>query len=364
MVLSITGLGMVTSVGLDVVQACASLRAGLTRPRQLVYFPVLDEESQERVPVMGHPIQGFTDGFGPVGRWIRLARGGVDDLLSLGQVPGREDSDFWRRTGLIWVGPVLDESRFMEARQLRPDVLTSTFCLQLKKALELPLVSDCHAIHQGHAGMAAALQYASRQLSRSAVERFLIVAMDSYLDMLSLEWLQSHRRLKSPDVPVGLMPGEAAACILVESPLSARRRGITPQASVSAVSVGQEHDPFVTQRPRVGQVLADTIVDVLTKAPGPTGAFQGDIISDLNGEVWRASEWGHARVRLGDRLDESHRLVISGTSLGDTGAASGAVALCVAVRSFLRKYASSSRSLVVSSSEHGWVGAFVVSAEA
>jgi 3-oxoacyl-[acyl-carrier-protein] synthase-1 len=364
MVLSITGLGMVSSVGLDVVQSCAALRAGITRPRQLVYFSVIDEEHQELVPLTGHPIHGFTDGFAPVGRWIRLARGCVDDLLLLGQVPGRAAPEFWQRTGLIWVGPVLDGARFMEARKLGVEGLKSAFLSQLKKMLELPFAGECHAINQGHAGMAAALQYAQQRLPRSAVDRFLIVATDSYLDQLSLEWLQAHRRLKSPDIPVGLMPGEAAACILVEDSAAARRRNVAPQAFVSAVSVGQVHDQSVTRRPRVGQALANVIEDALAKLLGPGKAFRGDIVCDLNGEVWRASEWGNTRVRLGARLDEPVRLVIPGVSLGDTGAASGAVALCMVVRSFRRKYASSSRSLVVSSSEHGAIGAFVLGAEA
>jgi 3-oxoacyl-[acyl-carrier-protein] synthase-1 len=361
--LAITGLGMVSSLGLGVIQACAALRAEIVRPRELVYFQVLEEDSQELVPLMGHPIHGFTDGFAPLGRWLRLVRGAVDDLLAQGSVPGGTDKGFWQRTGLIWVGPVLDEARFLEPRQLGPQVLKQAFLQQLLQVLELPLApSGLHSIHLGHAGTAAALQLAREQLASASVERFLIVAMDSYLDRLSLEWLHAHRRLKAPDMPVGLMPGEAAVCVLVEPLSRARRSGTPVQGFVTHAEVGQEPHPFAARSRNLGEGLSQVIGAALSRGLPPGVAFQGDVISDLNGESWRASQWGHTAVRLRSQFQGRTRLVLPCASLGDTGAASGAVGLCSAIRSFARRYASGPYSLVVSSAEHGATGAFVVNA--
>ncbi|HYO58169.1 MAG TPA: hypothetical protein VEU50_35865 [Archangium sp.] len=359
---------MISSVGVGVVQACASLRAELTRPRPLVYFSVLEEDSQELVPLTAHPIQGFTEGFAPVGRWLRLAQGCMDDLLAQGVVPERTAREFWQRTALLWVGPVLDEGRFLEPRQMGVEVFKQAFLQQLEKVLELPLArSEARAFNLGHAGLAAALRHAQERSSRcSFVERFLILAMDSYVDELSLEWLQLHRRLKTPEAPVGLMPGEAGACVLVELSSRARSRGASVQALVNAASLGQEANHFFSRAqsntPNVGRELSRIIEVALSAVLPPDAPFQGDVISDLNGEVWRASEWGHTVARLHTRLGTGVRLVTPCASLGDTGAASGAVALCVAVRSFHRKYASGPRSLVVSSAEHGATGAIVVGA--
>ncbi|NTX02420.1 hypothetical protein [Myxococcus sp. CA040A] len=88
----------------------------------------------------------------------------------------------------------------------------------------------------------------------------------------------------------------------------------------------------------------------------------GDLISDLNGETWRAQAWGFVQVRLHDRLGERTRLLIPCTSLGDVGAASGAVGVCMATRAFARKYASGEHTVIVSSAEHGEVGAIRVTA--
>ncbi|NVI97401.1 hypothetical protein HV824_04610 [Myxococcus sp. AM009] len=84
---------------------------------------------------------------------------------------------------------------------------------------------------------------------------------------------------------------------------------------------------------------------------------------DLNGEEWRAKEWGHARVRLSSRLDGVAKWIVPGTSVGDVGAASGLVGLCVAVRSLTRRYATGPQVLVVSSSEWGDAGAVLLEGE-
>ncbi len=55
--------------------------------------------------------------------------------------------------------------------------------------------------------------------------------------------------------------------------------------------------------------------------------------------------------------------MVPAASLGDVGAASGAVARGVTARSFARGYARGPATLIVSSSERGDVGALVLRAE-
>ena len=75
---------------------------------------------------------------------------------------------------------------------------------------------------------------------------------------------------------------------------------------------------------------------------------------DLNGEDAREADWGHALVRVRAALGTTPRFVrIPATSLGDTGAASGAIAICAAVRSHVRAYARAPEILVCSSAETG-----------
>jgi len=90
---------------------------------------------------------------------------------------------------------------------------------------------------------------------------------------------------------------------------------------------------------------------------GPDKPFNGDLISDCNGEEWRAQELGSARMRLGNELGNATRFLFPGSSMGDVGAASAALGICLGVRALQRGYARGDQSLVIASSDYGAVGA-------
>ncbi|MFP2925210.1 hypothetical protein ACLESO_08330 [Pyxidicoccus sp. 3LG] len=360
MSLAVTGLGMVSSLGWDVASSCAAIRAGVTRPQPQPDVYVTDQDLLAPVPVMGHPVSGLTDGFGPLGRWLQLARACVEDLVATAGLPPPSDTHFWARTGLVCVLPHLDEARYLEVRDFGPNRMTASWLERLVRSLGLASrPAWVQFVHAGHAGTACALQLGQQWLAARHVERVLVLAVDSYLDETSLEWLLSHRRLKAPDRPVGLMPGEAGACLLVEPLSSARQRGAPALAAVGAVATGREAGGFMTGQPQLGEALARVVAEALPD-PRPWVSEGGDLICDLNGEQWRALAWGYAQVRLRERLGERARLLLPCVSLGDVGAASGAVGVCVAARAFARRYATGDQALVLSSAEHGEVGAIQV----
>lgn len=360
MPLAVTGLGMVTSLGWDVVSSCAAIRAGITRPlpQHDVYVP--DQDLLAPVPVMGHPVSGLTDGFGPMGRWLRLAQASVEDLRATARLPPPSDVRFWSQTGLLCVLPHLDPARYLEVQDFGPELMMSSWLERLVRALGLTArPSSVHFVHAGHAGTALALQLAQQWLAVRQVERVLVLAVDSYLDETSLEWLLACRRLKTPDHPVGLMPGEAGSALLVESVASAHQRGAPVLATIAAVATGREAGSPLAGHPLPGEALTHAIDEVLPDRRS-TEDRVGDLVCDLNGEPWRARAWGHAQVRLGDRLGNTARLMLPCVALGDVGAASGAVGVCIAARAFARRYATGERALVLSSAEHGDVGAIQV----
>ncbi|WP_158501978.1 hypothetical protein [Vitiosangium sp. GDMCC 1.1324] len=361
MPLALTGLGMVSSLGWGVASSCAAIRAGLTRPRPLHDVYVTDQEQLEPVPLLGHPIPELTDGFGPLGRWLQLAQACVADLRETAHLPPTSDVRFWSQTGWLCVLPHLDPARYLEVQDFGPDLMKSSWLERLGQllGLEWPRKS-VHFVHAGHAGTAAALQLAQQLLAARQVERLVVLSLDSYLDETSLEWLLVHRRLKTPDHPAGLMPGESGACLLVELPQAARQRGAPVLATIEAVATGSEAGSRMAGQPSTGEILTRTLEQVLPQTPA--GDFVGDLISDLNGEEWRARAWGSVQVRLRNRLGERTRLLLPCTSLGDVGAASGAVGVCMATRAFARKYAMGEQAVIVSSAEHGEVGAIRVRA--
>jgi 3-oxoacyl-[acyl-carrier-protein] synthase-1 len=242
--------------------------------------------------------------------------------------------------------------------------MVGTYQERLGALLRLPWRPDAlHEFCLGQAGIAHAVLLAEQWLNEERYERVVILATDSYLDGSSLEWLLAHRRLKTPERPVGLMPGEAGACLLLESQVNARQRKAPLLAIIESTAIG--HAPKDPRSPNPGRAVGEDLARVTAQCISSTSLesrFTGDILIDLNGEDWRAREWGHAQVRLSNMLSERTRPVIPCTSIGDVGAASGAVGACVAVRSFARKYSLSRHTLVLSSSENGDVGAMCLRA--
>lgn len=350
---AISAIGAVTSVGRYAEAACAAIRAGLARPRPLGELAVVDEEAQEPKPVFGHPVDGFTDGFQLVGRWLRLARGCVDDLLSRGGVPPAGDAGFWSRTGLVAVGPIPDDDVFLTAEGQALGAVVADYLQALPRALGIGFAPDAiDLVARGHAGTASGLDVALARLG-SGLERVLLLAVDSLIDPLLLQKLAAGRRLKADETPTGLMPGEAGVAILLESEATARHRGASASTIVAAVATDREPNPLGAGEPGSGRGVAASVGRVLD-AVSPGAPFSGDVIVDLNGESWRAQDWGMALVRLASRLQDPP-LHLPSTSLGDVGAASGAIGVALGVH-LLGRGAARDQVLVVSTSETGETG--------
>ncbi|RYZ41455.1 MAG: hypothetical protein EOO71_11925 [Myxococcaceae bacterium] len=360
----ITSLGMVSSVGGDVVTACAAIRAGIVRAQPLTYFEVLDEASQDLEPITGHPVRGLTEGFTIIGRWLRLARACVADLLHQGALPDATHAAFWRATGLRVVVPHLLDDRFggdANDASASTEPVRLAYLQPLLGALHLPIEErNVDILCLGSTGAIQSIQEASRWLQARGLDRVLVIAADSYCDPLTLEWLAGARRLKTPENPVGLMPGEAGACFLLEAAASARRRKPAMCFPIASAAVRIEQHHLFSRKPNTGVALAEALEETLVGAALEV-PFAGSIVSDLNGENWRANEWGYARLRLESRLAAGLHLMLPALSLGDTGAASGAGGVCVAARALARGYARGAQILVVSSSERGHVGAMCLS---
>lgn len=348
----ISGLGMVSTLGRDAVTACAALRAGMTRPRPLAFY-VPSSEDLLVEPVFGHPMTGTTDGFEGLGLYLLLAHLALSDLLdATGCEPG--NATFWKESGL-WVCTStgrLDDEYELEAhermldKRLVPELIRYVgLVIPMKQTRRVPL---------GHASVLFGVQEACDAIRGGRLARALVVGVDSLVDEGSLEWLASRNRLKTPEHAVGVMPGEAAAALLLERADLAERRKAKILAEVSDIATGYGEKELPEAAPSAGMALSRVIEQVVARA-GSIGSVYGD----LNGEDARAREWGLVLVRNHKRLG-GVRLWLPATSFGDTGAASGAIGLVAACRSFERKYAGGDEVLVCARGDFGEVAAGVV----
>jgi 3-oxoacyl-[acyl-carrier-protein] synthase-1 len=363
MALAITGAGVVTSLGFGLVGSCAGIRAGVAMPRELDCE--VDGGDGETTTAIGYPASLVANGFVQAGAWVRLASAATDDLRHAAELPADTDGAFWQRTSMVCALPLIDPDRFCWSLEQVPQAAEDAFLRPLVE-LSVPSVAGARQWQAlGHVGTAAALARCGNAQARQT-ERAVIATADSYLDPFTLSWLTRAARLKSPDRPTGLMPGEAGAALLVETEQSARQRKTAILGTVEAVALGtigprptspEEDDdpPPMPAAASLGRALAEAVRTVLP-TQRDRDRFSGDLYLDLNGEDWRAASWGHAQVLLARTIDfDRCRTFLPAESLGETGAASAGIAVALALYGFQQD--ATSAALVLSASEDGSVSA-------
>ncbi|NVJ24057.1 MULTISPECIES: hypothetical protein [Myxococcus] len=348
--LKLSGMGMMTSLGQGAESVCAAIRCGLSRPRPIGDVVVWDADAQDEVPLIGHPVEGVTEGFQGLGRWSRLARLALSDLIrysALEAWPG----EAWKRCGFLFCAPSLAPDRF--SFHLAE---TALLIERLLQAAKLPIPVESRLFFPlGESATWMALKAAGQHLSSGRWDRALLLSVDSLLDTSSLRWLAETRRLKGPEHPVGLMPGEAGVCLLLENP---RRCLGRPEATLLAVGMAEAPEEALSKARGTGQALSRAINEALTLT---RHAPVGTVIGNLNGEEHRASAWGLALTQTPrSALPSDVREVWPAVNLGDVGAASAAVGMCYAARSMTRRHARPGHTLVWGVSDHGAQGAVLL----
>lgn len=364
----ITGMGMVSSLGSDVRTCCAAARAGLSRAQELPYFRYKSPETGENKLATGHWAKHLTLGFESKARLIRLAEGALRDFmnnvssndlkmprakwfLSFPEI-GRTHSGL----GLVfdedikeqWVEELEDLGERVDAFEYYSEVI--------KKAAHLvnwPNQVDISQISvAGQPGCAEMLNYALSQLHEGTIDYAIVGGVDSLLDEDTLEWLDTTSRLKRDGIPAGVIPGEGAAFLLLERMSRAKSQGRKVWGVVVAVEQSQEPRTFIDGGVSSGVGQTETLTRLAARARSATSSSVL-VISDQNGESYRAMEWGLCLGRLYTRWQEVANAAMWYPAMwfGDTGAAYGAISICVATCAYERGYHLSSAILVVSASD-------------
>jgi 3-oxoacyl-[acyl-carrier-protein] synthase-1 len=358
--MDILAYGMVTALGTDAATSCASARAGLVRSRPLEHFRIRSGVTGEPEPIIAHPVLLLTNGFEGEARLLRLIHGAMADVAAQAGTHGLDLADAPIYLSLpasdrpqSAAGLIADETvrstRAANAEQppdARAEFARAAGILARAAALarwsrqpELAFLTTA-----GNAGGIEALRAAAVDLSSGRCRRAIVIGADSLLDATTLNWLQVSARLKCDAVPNGLQPGEAACALL----LSAAEPEVA-QAHIAKTAVGDEEASLDSGRVSSGGGLARA----LASADTGTRDHMPWLLSDHNGETYRASELGHAIVRLraqSPRFASPH-IEYPAISFGDTGAASALVGIVWAIRAFARGYAPGGPALVAATSE-------------
>lgn len=378
--IAVTGVGMVSSIGPDVVTSCAAARAGLIRLSELD-LEVVDEETLENVPLVGHTVRGLSDGFEGLGRLISLGAVALKDLLTYSGLQPQDRTrkafflhlpdDYYDR--MHFKGNVLNDigdSGLQEKVALlrQEEVLGRREHIQ--KSLMPRLLELCGlAIPEqarfysfgGPAGFVGALGTASELLRTGGVQQCILGGIDSYVQREMVEMLYGLGLVRTPQNTEGFFPGEAAAFVLLERLDAAGARGARVEGLLrSPFSAKEPFDRFSEEAP-LGRALSQVMTSVLESINGQKEEL-ALAIGNLNGDAYRAKDFGNALLRMrAAGFPADFHLWTPAMSFGEVGAATGPISICLGIRALQRGYAPSQHILIWHASDSGERGAFLLS---
>jgi 3-oxoacyl-[acyl-carrier-protein] synthase-1 len=210
----------------------------------------------------------------------------------------------------------------------------------------------------GHAGGLIGVQASKQKIEGRAFEACVIAGVESYLAPETLEWLEENDQLHGGG-PLnnawGFVPGEGAGAVLVVSAEVLRRLEVEPLARVLSVGRGFEHNRIKTQSVCIGEGLTSAFRESL--AGLPLGAKVTDVMCDMNGEPYRADEFGFACLRTKEAFESASNFVAPADCWGDVSAASGPLGIVLSTIAGRKAYANGAFSFLWASSESGERGA-------
>ena len=342
--LLIAGLGASTPVGRNVLASAAAARAGVCGFSE---HPYMVDTAGEPMRVARAPWLDLD--VNPGVRWGGLLLPALDEALGplAGAVAARP-----LRLGLALALP--------PPRPGTPSELAEE--LRERVAHRYPgLFARILAYEVGHAAGYLALEAACLGCGAGSIEACIVAGVDSYLAPETLDWVEECDQLHGGG-PLnnawGFIPGEAAGAMLVASPAFAARHGLEALGEIVSVGIGREAHLIKTDAVCVGQGLTQAFRQALHALEA--GEQVHNVFCDLNGEPYRADEYGFAALRTSERFRSATDFVAPADCWGDVGAASAALHIALAVLCHRKRYGHGPLSLAWASSESGERGAAVI----
>lgn len=336
--ISITALGMATPLAPTMPDSCAAFRAVIRRASNLNTVDPCEHAALGREPIAACRAAYLAEGYCSGAKTVLLGGIALSDLLRRRPIDGGGS-----RTGMALH---LSDCFLLDAVAEPPDEwlpLPSAQWRQQSASLIPRMLADCglniplehrHLSFGAHAGFVAALQTGADMVLGGQVDRCLVGAVDSCLDPEFLLAAAVKGVLKTAMNPVGFVPGEAAAFALLERTTDARRAAARPIASFTCGPLVPGAFDRFSDKPPDGVVLARAIRSLLGAEAGR--ADVAVVIGDLNGDEYRARNWGGALARVRSRGVLNAPMWIPALGFGETGSAAGAVGLCLAARAMER----------------------------
>ncbi len=291
------------------------------------------------------------------GRWGVLAKAVLDQLAnSLGDsLPSRGRP---RPCALWLVLPDVDNRPGMPA-----DLLQTVTSNVQEGPFRWERVVQCPG---GHAAGIAALHEASGYLRAHPQSLVVVLGVESGLAREAMFWLdmqsllhgtRSVHRGETRTQPYGRVPGEGAAAVA----LTASIEPGTGWARLLGTGIADEPAIHASGDVCIGAGLSRAARDAIDLAASYGPDPIGSIMADLNGEPYRADQFGFTAMRLSRRLAPQWRRSVPALASGDLNAASSVAHVALAAYA-ARSQPGSSPQLILASSDDPLRAAAVVGA--
>ena len=338
----VVAVGAYTAVGATAPAAAAAVRAGIAGFSEHPYL--LSRDGEPLVVARAPKIDDDPTG---LERLLRLAIPAAREALAAIDPHPRE-----RAATYLILGLPVD-------RPGKPAGLNE----QLANGLRAKLgIAGAEVIPCGHAAGLLALEAARRRLHSGQSAFCLVGGVDSYLDADTLEWLDDCEQIHGGDNAWGFIPGEAAGFCLLALADVAQRYELSASTRVTGIASSREKNLIKTESVCLGRGLTEAFEQVLVALPSEDDKV-AQVICDMNGEPYRADEYGFTLLRTGNRFIDATRFTAPADCWGDVGAASGPLFINLAVAAALRGYAPGRHTLVWTSSEGGERSALLLQSE-
>jgi 3-oxoacyl-[acyl-carrier-protein] synthase I len=337
--LYIVGLGASTPVGRDAWATAAAVRAGISG---FVEHPYAMDAAGERVRLAIAP--WLDPEYGGEARFEALLFPAIEQAIAPLSDLARADSRTALVLGLPPERPGLPKGLDRHLKARVGEVFRDRFAA-------IGTFAVGHAA--GLIGLEAALT-----TSAGTFDSYVVAGVESYLAADTLEWLEDNERLHGAgrlNNAWGFVPGEGAGAVLLADRRISERMRPPYLGSVESIATARERNLPQTETVCIGEGLTTAFGGALAALP-PDGQVT-DVVCDMNGEPYRADEFGFACLRTGEAFASPSDFVAPADCWGDVSAAFVPLALVLSTIASSKGYAKGQYSLVWASSDTGERGA-------
>lgn len=302
--LAITGMGMVTGVGLTAPASCAAIRCAIDNFQETRFMDKGGEWIMGSEVPLEQPWRGKT-------KLLKMAAAAIKECLDNNKqiVPESTPlllclSEHERK------GRVIDDD--------------NQFFLDLQDELKLVFHGESRVIAQGHISIVTALKRARLQIQELKTKHILIAATDSLLVAPTLSHYEEHERLLTSKNSNGFIPGEAAAALVVAPSYSTQDNVLICRG----LGFGVEKAHVDSEEPLRADGLTAAIKESLIDA-GCNESVLDYKITDISGEQYYFKEASLTFSRIDRTKREEFDLWHPADCIGEVGAVIGLVIVAV-----------------------------------